>query len=120
QGRELPSLRGGGGLHGDGKTDLATANFLSNNVSVLLQQARAISVSLVKEQVGLTRQLFVQVSYDDTGDVMSEFRSPYQGPAYSQITAIAFDSDGDGIPDAVKLRARDVATNQLVHRIYHF
>ena len=85
-----------------------------------LQQAGAISVALVKAPVGLTPKLFVRVCYADTGEVMTEFRSPFQRPTFYKIVATAFDSDGDGLADAMKLTARRTDTNRLVRRIRFF
>jgi hypothetical protein len=38
--------------------------------------------------------------------VKAEVRSPFQQPAFRAIVAAAFDSDGDGVADIVRLRAR--------------
>jgi FG-GAP-like repeat/FG-GAP repeat len=105
-----------GDFNGDGGQDLATTNRDSSNVSVLMQ-ARAISVALVKRQVGPRLRLFVQVFYADGGELKAEIRSPFQRPAFRKIVARAIDTNGDGITDAVKLTARKVSTNQLVRRI---
>ena len=75
---------------------------------------RAIVAALVNDVVVTRRkgrthlfsQLFVRVSFADTGALKSEFLSPFQRPAYRSIAVSVFNSDGDGVADAVRLTAR--------------
>jgi Calx-beta domain len=93
------------------------ASLGAQSTAELVIQVPAITVELVKRQVGTKQQLFVQVFYADTGELKTEFRSPFQRPAYRQIVAKAVDSNQDGLRDAVRLTARKVSTNQLVRRL---
>jgi uncharacterized protein (UPF0548 family) len=71
-----------------------------------VMQARGLVASLVQWKVGRRQRLFVRVSYADTGAVKAWFRSPFQRPAFRNIAAVAVDSNGDGVADAVLLAAR--------------
>jgi hypothetical protein len=68
--------------------------------------ARAVVAALVSRKVGKRRLLFVRVSFADTGAVKAEVRSPFQRPAFRAIVVAAFDGDGDGVTDSVRLTAR--------------
>jgi len=78
--------------------------------------ARAIVADLVNEAVLTKRkgphrlffQLFVRVSFADTGALKSEFLSPFQRPPFRSIGLTVFNSDGDGVADSVRLIARRV------------
>ena len=75
---------------------------------------RAIVAALVNEVLfnkkartrRLSSKLFVRVSFADTGALKAEFLSPFQkGPRYRFISVSAFNADGDGVPDSVRLTA---------------
>jgi len=68
--------------------------------------ARAIAASLVTRRHKLKKALFVHIVFADTGALKAEVRSPFQNPAFQAIRAVAADSDGDGVPDAVRVSAR--------------
>ena len=89
----------------------------AQSTAELVIQVPAVRVALVKRPVGTTQKLFVQVFYADSGELKTEFLSPFQRPAYRQIVARAVDSNQDGLADAVRLIARKVSTNQLVRRL---
>jgi Calx-beta domain/FG-GAP-like repeat/FG-GAP repeat len=93
------------------------ASLGAQSTAELVIQVPAITVELVKRQVGTKQKLFVQVFYADSGELKTEFRSPFQRPAYRQVVARAVDSNKDGLRDAVRLTARKVSTNSLVRRL---
>jgi hypothetical protein len=64
--------------------------------------ARLVPVRLAKKKT----RLMVRVFDADTGAELKQFLSVFQAPAYKSIVATAFDSNGDGIPDEVRLTAR--------------
>jgi hypothetical protein len=75
---------------------------------------RAIAADLVNEVLvhfskarkhRLFVQLFVRVSFADTGAPKVEFMSPFQRPPYRSISVSVFNSDGDSVADAVRLTA---------------
>jgi hypothetical protein len=68
--------------------------------------ARAIVAVVVNRKVGKLRRLFVRVSFADTGELKSQFRSPFQRPAFAGIVASVIDTNGDGVGDSVVLKAR--------------
>jgi hypothetical protein len=65
-----------------------------------------VVVTRRKGRTHLFSQLFVRVSFADTGALKSQFLSPFQRPAYRSIAVTVFNSDGDGVADAVRLTAR--------------
>src|SRR5262249_24329909 len=67
---------------------------------------RAILTVLVSRKVGKQSLLFVRVTFADTGALKAEVRSPFQKPTFHAIAAAAFDSDGDGVADAVRRTAK--------------
>jgi hypothetical protein len=75
---------------------------------------RPIIAALVNDVVATRRkgrthlfsQLFVRVSFADTGALKSEFLSPFQRPPYRFIDVSVFNADGDGVADTVRLTAR--------------
>jgi hypothetical protein len=104
---------------GSGNHFSTTLGATSFTVAVALS-ARAIGAAVEIRRVGPTLTRFVKVFYADNGALKIRIRSPFQSPAFSRIRAVAFDSNGDGVADAVLLTARRVTNNQLVRRIYHF
>src|SRR5262249_18115833 len=68
--------------------------------------ARGIVAALVTNKAGKTRRLLIRVSFADTGELKAEVRSPFQKPAFRSIAVTAFDSDGDGAADTVRVTAR--------------
>jgi hypothetical protein len=104
---------------GSGNHFSTTLGATSFTVAVALT-ARAIGAAVEIRQVGPTPTRFVKVFFADNGALKIRFRSPFQSPAFSRIRAVAFDSSGDGVADAVLLTARRVTNNQLVGRIFHF
>jgi hypothetical protein len=55
-----------------------------------------VMVTKKKGRTHLFSQLFVRVSFADTGALKSEFLSPFQRPAYRSIAVTVFNSDGGG------------------------
>jgi len=112
----LPSGLVAGDFNGDGKPDLVATNWRDNTFTLLLNTfpgpvppappARVIIAALVTRKVRKNRLLFVRVTFADTGALKSEVRSPFQKPAFRRIVASAFDSDGDGLADSVRLTAK--------------
>jgi hypothetical protein len=96
----------------DGNFALGELGSTSTQVSQVLAgpppvtQARGIVAALVSKKVKKVRRLFVRVTFADTGALKAEVRSPFQGPAFRRILAAAFDSNGDGVADTVRLTAR--------------
>src|SRR5262245_60481276 len=68
--------------------------------------ARAVVASLVTRKHKGKKTLFVRVVYADTGALKAEARSPFQSPAFKAVRAVAVDTDGDGVPEAVRVSAR--------------
>jgi len=68
--------------------------------------ARGILASLVRIKVKRKAKLDVRVSYADTGAIKSQFRSPFQQPAFRKISVSVKDGNGDGVADTVVLTAR--------------
>jgi hypothetical protein len=86
--------------------DPSTSNVVNEVVSPPVAPSRPIVAALVTRKVGTTRRLFVRASFADTGAVKAEVRSPFQKPAFRAIAVAAFDGDGDGVADSVRLTAR--------------
>jgi hypothetical protein len=65
-----------------------------------------VVVTRRKGRTHLFSQLFVRVSFADTGARKSEFLSPFQRPPYRFVDVSVLNADGDGVADAVRLTAR--------------
>src|SRR5262249_40428535 len=89
---------------GSGNHFSTTLGATSFTVAVTLA-ARAIGAAVEIRQVGSTPTRFVKVFFLDNGALKIRFRSPFQSPAFRSIRAAAFDSNGDGVADAVLLPA---------------
>jgi hypothetical protein len=83
--------------------DPSTSNVVNE---VVTPPSRPIIAILVTRKVGTTPRQFVRVFFADTGAPKAEVRSPFQRPAFRAIAVAAFDGDGDGVADSVRLTAR--------------
>ena len=81
--------------------DPSTSNVVNEVVT-----PRPIAAALVGRKVGTTHRLFVRASFADTGAVKAEVRSPFRKRTFHAIAVAAFDADGDGVADTVRLTAR--------------
>jgi hypothetical protein len=79
-------------------------------------KARAVVAALVTRKVKARRLFFVRLLFADTGEVKSEFRSPFQAPLFRRLTLTLLDTDGDGAGDAVQLSARK--SRKAVRRLF--
>jgi hypothetical protein len=91
------------GVGRSGPPDIGAFEFLPPSP---VPRARAVVAALVSRKVGKRRLLFVRVSFADSGALKAEVRSPFQKPAFRAVAVAAFDSDGDGVTDSVRLTAR--------------
>jgi hypothetical protein len=86
--------------------DPSTSNVVNEVVTPPVVPPRPIVAALVTRKVGTTHRLFVRASFADTGALKAEVRSPFQRPAFRAVAVAAFDADGDGVADSVRLTAR--------------
>jgi hypothetical protein len=86
--------------------DPSTSNVVNEVVSPPVVLPRPIVAALVTRKVGTRPRLFVRASFADTGALKAEVRSPFQRPAFRAVAVAAFDADGDGVADSVRLTAR--------------
>jgi hypothetical protein len=64
-----------------------------------------IQVGKVLRKVKGAKRVFFRVTRSD-GSFVAELRSPFQGPNFQRILAVALDRDGDGHADSVRVMAR--------------
>lgn len=78
---------------------------------------RGVTVSLFRRKSRQATRLFVLVRFEDTGEVKSQFPSPFPLQRFTAIRAVAHDSDGDGIPDSVLITARNQKKKRVARLI---
>jgi hypothetical protein len=91
----------------DGTATTAAATFHFNiTPQSQTKGPRAIEAVFVKlRRKKKPALLGIQVQFADNGQVITQFRSPFQTPTFKRIRVQAIDTNGDGVPDAVQVSA---------------